>query len=1220
MAGNLTLGGGEKIYLNYLDGQLAAGTYKLIAYGVSKTGNFTLGAAYPNVTLDNTGTPGYVTLIVSAPSVANNLTWKGDGTANVWDVNTTANWITNWATAPIVYTDPSQVTFDDSGSNSPAINLTATVLPNAVTFTNTQTYTISGAGKISGATGLTKRGSGTVILDNSTANDFGGTLTITAGKVQIGNNDTKGSIGTGPVAGSGASTATLAYNRTDATTLNNTISSAMVQANAGSLTLGGVADNASVGATVNAGGTLVLGKTSSGSVHALGAATTVNTGGTLQLGGSGGDQIYSGVTVTMAGGTFDMAGLGEGFTALSGYGTVNDSLGGGNTTLTAAPGLVAQNGTMNIPAGTVTASGNTPSLNVYGTLNINGGTVNCTGGNNAGTHGVEGGGTLNLNSGSLAGAGNYYFSIGGTAGSGLAVANFNGGTFSSGGEFLIGFQKPARVTVNPGATLNLNFFSYGDTSGACTNYLNGGLIQALQFNTRGAGTVVNYFNGATVQAKNNRDPWINTMTHAYLSTNGLILNDAGYAVSIVQGLEHDPALGATLDGGLTKYGGGTLTLKGANTFTGGITNQAGALQFTTLGGKTSSTLVYDNATNIIQVAVKGTTVTNQSLTLGTSGTGTQGLNFNLGTLGLPTAPPLNVADTLTSAGNVAVGIIAPIVPPGQAPLVKYGSFNPSLFANWSVAPVPYVGLSLSNNTANKSIDLVVAQGNYPTWTAAANNTWDTTSIDWKMSLTGTPTNYFESTPPGPPVNFDDTATGANSHDVQIVQPVSPAFITMSNGQDYTFEGSFGIAGTAAIIKNGAGALILNNASANTYSGATLVTGGSVVAGAANALSAASDTTLSASSLNIGANAQNIGNITLNESPLIGTGTLTGNGGALTLNSTNDATLATPLAGTIALTKQGTGTLSISLSNTYSGATYVQAGTLRITDEAALGQGGFNGGTWTIISPGAAVMIDGSLEGNHISTSEHMHINGTGPTGLGCLIITNGDTLMGNTGAHTALDGDATIYVAANASLTNIAQYDGGNRLTKSGPGLLYAASAVLNNLTVSQGTFLGGAQIGNGNVLVDVSVIADSGATFGGSGTVSPVAILQAGSTLTPGMLGIGTLTFNNAVTNAANCLMEISKTGTTLANDQIVANGSFVFSGTVTVTNIGPDALASGDTFKLFSLTNYAALAGVIPSLPALPSPMFWTNNLAVDGTIAVTSPISTTPINITVSFSVTG
>jgi hypothetical protein len=148
-------------------------------------------------------------------------------------------------------------------------------------------------------------------------------------------------------------------------------------------------------------------------------------------------------------------------------------------------------------------------------------------------------------------------------------------------------------------------------------------------------------------------------------------------------------------------------------------------------------------------------------------------------------------------------------------------------------------------------------------------------------------------------------------------------------------------------------------------------------------------------------------------------------------------------------------------------------------------------------------------------------------------------------------------------------------------------------------------------------VIVNSGATFGGTGTVIPVATLQAGSTLTPGIFGPGTLTFNNSVTNAAHCIMEIGKTGATLAKDQIVANSNFVFTGTVTVTDLGPDALAAGDSFKLFTLKDYAALTGVTPSLPALPTGLVWTNKLSVDGTIAVYASVSTTPFNISSSVS---
>jgi len=100
VGGNLTAGG-AKIGINYLDGALTAGTYKLFKFG-SLSGTFNLLTAYPNVTIDNgVGTPGYVTLVVSAPSIVGNLIWKGDGSANLWDIATTANWVTNFANAPL---------------------------------------------------------------------------------------------------------------------------------------------------------------------------------------------------------------------------------------------------------------------------------------------------------------------------------------------------------------------------------------------------------------------------------------------------------------------------------------------------------------------------------------------------------------------------------------------------------------------------------------------------------------------------------------------------------------------------------------------------------------------------------------------------------------------------------------------------------------------------------------------------------------------------------------------------------------------------------------------------------------------------------------------------------------------------------------------------------------------------------------------------------------
>jgi hypothetical protein len=82
--------------------------------------------------------------------------------------------------------------------------------------------------------------------------------------------------------------------------------------------------------------------------------------------------------------------------------------------------------------------------------------------------------------------------------------------------------------------------------------------------------------------------------------------------------------------------------------------------------------------------------------------------------------------------------------------------------------------------------------------------------------------------------------------------------------------------------------------------------------------------------------------------------------------------------------------------------------------------------------------------------------------------------------------------------------------------------------------------------------------------------------------------------------VMEISKSGTVLTNDQIQLGGTVTYSGTLIVSNLGPSALESGDRFRLFSATDYKnVFLSLI--LPPLPSGLGWANKLAVDGSIEV-------------------
>ncbi len=124
------------------------------------------------------------------------LTWKGDGTANLWDVATTANWL-NGAT-PTLFANGSFVTFNDAGSNSPSINLASTVTPGTMTVSAAKSYTIGGPGALSGTVAIGKSGSGALTLTGT--NTHSGGFNLTNGTVIPGNaGANSAALGSGPI-------------------------------------------------------------------------------------------------------------------------------------------------------------------------------------------------------------------------------------------------------------------------------------------------------------------------------------------------------------------------------------------------------------------------------------------------------------------------------------------------------------------------------------------------------------------------------------------------------------------------------------------------------------------------------------------------------------------------------------------------------------------------------------------------------------------------------------------------------------------------------------------------------------------------------------------------------------------------------------------------------------------------------------------------------------
>ncbi|MEO5915241.1 MAG: autotransporter-associated beta strand repeat-containing protein [Luteolibacter sp.] len=132
------------------------------------------------------GTTITLNLAATADSFAIPVTFSsGAGTNDgVWDINTTQNWVDQVTASLAVYKDPNPVLFSDRATGPTAVTLNTTVNPSDVAFSNsTLVYSLSGSGKVSGTSTLTK--SGTAALSITTTNDYTGATTLGGGTTTV---------------------------------------------------------------------------------------------------------------------------------------------------------------------------------------------------------------------------------------------------------------------------------------------------------------------------------------------------------------------------------------------------------------------------------------------------------------------------------------------------------------------------------------------------------------------------------------------------------------------------------------------------------------------------------------------------------------------------------------------------------------------------------------------------------------------------------------------------------------------------------------------------------------------------------------------------------------------------------------------------------------------------------------------------------------------------
>ena len=157
-------------------------------------------------------------------------------------------------------------------------------------------------------------------------------------------------------------------------------------------------------------------------------------------------------------------------------------------------------------------------------------------------------------------------------------------------------------------------------------------------------------------------------------------------------------------------------------------------------------------------------------------------------------------------------------------------------------------------------------------------------------------------------------------------------------------------------------------------------------------------------------------------------------------------------------------------------------------------------------------------------------------------------------------------------------------------------------------SYRGPTSVRGGSLLVNGSLgtntVTLSGGLLGGKGVIGGSLTATAG-TLAPG----GSMTVSGGVTlgSGAASFFELNKAS--LTNDVLRVAGTLNYGGTLTVTNLA-GALAANDTFQLF---NAASTSGAFAqtNLPALAAGLGWVFN-PVAGTLSVVQTVATNSVNI--------
>ncbi|WNJ92486.1 autotransporter-associated beta strand repeat-containing protein [Bosea sp. 685] len=666
--------------------------------------------------------------------------------------------------------------------------------------------------------------------------------------------------------------------------------------------------------------------------------------------------------------------------------TISAILGGAGSVVQSGPGTLTLSGVNTYTGGTTVSAGQLTVGNASALGNV----ANATG---------VTGGVLDLGG----------FTVTQNGGLVLQGGIVQNGTFTSNGTFDL--QNGVSTAILAGAGAVSKTTAGAVTLSGANTYTGGTTVSAGTLTLSGVGTTLGASaNALTVSGGTLDLGTLNITQNGGLTLTGGTISNGTLTSSGAFGVQAG-SVDAVLAGGagLTKTTGGTVTLTGANSYTGATTISAGVLNIqnaTALGTTAAGTTVAAGAALELQGAI---TIGAEALSLNGDGVASGGALRNIsGTNGYggvitlastarinaDAGGQLNITGNITGAGqDLTVGGAGTIniignVTTGAGAFTKDGAGNVQLGGTNTYTGVTTVNggfLILVNGAAIADAGAVVINA------LGQVNLFSSETVG---SLAGNGGILLSS---GSTLTTGDATSTVFSGSIN--EQVGAGNLVKQGAGTFTLSGANTYSGTTTI---NAGVLNIQNATAlGTTAGGTTVANGAALQIQGNIAVGAEALSLSGTGIandgalrNISGTNSFAGAITLASASRINSdaGTLTLSGGitgafALTVGGVGNTTISGAIAtGANTLTKDGAGLLVLSGANTYTGATTINGGELR---------------------------VNGSLGATAVAVNNTGTLSGIGTIG-GAVTVNNGGTLSAGQSPGTLIVGSLTLNAGSNS--------------------------------------------------------------------------------------------------------------------------------------------------------------------------------------------------------------